>query len=253
VSNEAELAEDVEVGPFCLVEPGVRIGPGCRLDSHVTIKAGTTLGARNYVGQGAVLGGAPQDRRYAGEPTFVTIGDDNQIREYVTIHRATGEGKATRVGDRCFLMAFVHLGHNVTVHDDVTIANLVGVSGHVTIEEKVNIGGMTGIHQYVRIGRYAMVGGMSRIARDVPPFMLVEGVEQTVHDINAVGLRRMGVSPESRMALHKACKLLFKSQLGLSNAIATVRREVKMTPEVEEVIAFMERLYRGKSGRGDQP
>lgn len=231
----------------------MRIGPGCHLDSHVTIKSGTTLGARNFVGQGAVLGGAPQDRRYAGEPTSVTIGDDNQIREYVTIHRATGEGKATRVGDRCFLMAFVHLGHNVTVHNDVTIANLVGVSGHVTIEEKVNIGGMTGIHQYVRIGRYAMVGGMSRIARDVPPFMLVEGVEQTVHDINAVGLRRMGVSPESRMALHKACKLLFKSQLGLSSAIATVRREVKMTPEVEEVIAFMERLYRGKSGRGDQP
>jgi len=200
-----------------------------------------------------VLGGDPQDRRYAGEPTYVIIGDDNQIREYVTIHRATGEGKATRVGNRCFLMAFVHLGHNVTVHDDVTIANLVGVSGHVTIEEKVNIGGMAGIHQFVRIGRYAMVGGMSRIMRDVPPYMLVEGMDQRVHDINAVGLRRMGVSPESRLALHKACKLLFKSQLALANAIATVRREVKMTPEVEEVIAFMERLYRGKSGRGDQP
>lgn len=253
VSSRAELAEDVEVGPFCFIESGVQVGPGCRLDSHVTIKSGTTLGARNFVGQGAVLGGDPQDRRYAGEPTYVIIGDDNQIREYVTIHRATGEGKATRVGNRCFLMAFVHLGHNVTVHDDVTIANLVGVSGHVTIEEKVNIGGMAGIHQFVRIGRYAMVGGMSRIMRDVPPYMLVEGMDQRVHDINAVGLRRMGVSPESRLALHKACKLLFKSQLALANAIATVRREVKMTPEVEEVIAFMERLYRGKSGRGDQP
>lgn len=253
VSSRAELAEDVEVGPFCFIESGVQVGPGCRLDSHVTIKSGTTLGARNFVGQGAVLGGDPQDRRYAGEPTYVIIGDDNQIREYVTIHRATGEGKATRVGNRCFLMAFVHLGHNVTVHDDVTIANLVGVSGHVTIEEKVNIGGMAGIHQFVRIGRYAMIGGMSRILRDVPPYMLVEGMDQRVHDINAVGLRRMGVSPESRLALHKACKLLFKSQLALANAIATVRREVKMTPEVEEVIAFMERLYRGKSGRGDQP
>lgn len=252
VSSKAELAQDVEVGPFCFVEDGVAMGAGTVLESHVTVRSGTTIGQRNTIAQGAVIGGDPQDRKWAGEPTYLQIGDDNNIREYVTIHRATGEGNSTIVGNRCYFMAFVHLGHNVTVHDDVTMANSVGVSGHVTVEEMVNIGGMTGVHQFVRIGKLAMVGGMSRIVKDVPPFMLVEGLEQTVHDINAVGLRRIGVTQESRLALHKACKLLFKSQLGLSNAMGIVAREVKPCPEIDYLIWFLERLFRGKNGRGDQ-
>ncbi|MCW5939699.1 MAG: acyl-ACP--UDP-N-acetylglucosamine O-acyltransferase [Fimbriimonadaceae bacterium] len=252
VDKGARLGDRVQIGPYCIVESGVEIGEGTRLESHVTIKTNTTIGKRNIVAQGSVLGGDPQDRKFAGEPTYLVIGDDNAIREYVTIHRASGEGNATTVGDRNYLMAFVHLGHNVTVHDDVTIANSVGVSGHVTIEELVTIGGMTGIHQFVRIGKVAMIGGMSRIVRDVPPFMLVEGLEQTVHDINAVGLRRIGVTQESRLALHKACKLLFKSQLGLSNAIEIVRREVKDCYEMQYLLWFLERLFRGKNGRGDQ-
>ena len=252
VDRQAELADGVVVGPYCLVEAGVVLGEGCRLESHVTIRGNTTMGARNVVAQGAVLGGDPQDRKYAGEPTFLLIGDDNVFREYVTVHRATGEGKSTVVGNRCYLMAFVHLGHNVTLYDDVTMANGVGVSGHVTVEQMANVGGMTGLHQFVRIGKLAMVGGMSRIVRDVPPYTLVEGMEQQVHDINAVGLRRIGVGSEARLALHKAVKLLFKSQLGLTNAIETVRREVKLTPEVEELITFLERLPLGKNGRGDQ-
>lgn len=252
VESGAELESDVVVGPFCYVQAGAKIGSGSSLDSHVTIKGGTTIGKNNVFAQGSIIGGDPQDRKWQGEPTFLQIGDDNVVREYVTIHRATGEGKATTIGNRNYLMAFVHLGHNVCVMDDVTIANSVGVSGHVTIENMVNIGGLTGIHQFVRIGRLAMVGGMSRIVRDVPPFMLAGGADQTVHDINAVGLRRIGVTPESRRALHKACKLLFKSQLGLSNAIEIVNREVISTPEVTELLAFVERIFHGKNGRGDQ-
>ncbi len=252
VDSKAELAEDAEVGPFCYVQAGAAIGPGTKLESHVTIKGNTTLGARNVVAQGAILGGDPQDRKYKGEPTFLVIGDDNVFREYVTIHRASGEGKTTRVGDRNYLMAGCHLGHNVTLMNDITMANTVGVSGHATIEDFANIGGMVGVHQFVRIGKLAMVGGMSRIVKDVPPFMLVEGQEQTIFDINAVGLRRFGITQESRMALHKACKLLFKSQLGLTHAIEIVHREVKMTPEVQELLTFLERLFHGKSGRGDQ-
>lgn len=230
----------------------MRIGAGTRLESHVTVKSFSTLGKRNVIASGAVIGGDPQDRKYDGQETYLTIGDDNVVREYVTIHRATGEGNSTVVGDRNYLMAFVHLGHNVTLHNDITIANSVGVSGHVTIEDMVTIGGMTGIHQFVRIGKLAMVGGLSRIVRDVPPFMLVEGVDQAVRDINAVGLRRIGVTQESRLALHKACKLLFRSQLGLSNAMEIVRREVKDTEEVQYLLAFLERLFHGKMGRGDQ-
>lgn len=252
VDPGAQIGVDVEIGPFCYVERGVTLGDGTKLDSHVTVKGGTTLGKANFVGQGAIIGGDPQDRKYKGEPTFLTVGDDNVFREYVTIHRATGEGNSTIVGNRCYLMAFCHLGHNCHLMDDITMANQVGVSGHVTIESLANIGGMTGIHQFVRIGRVAMVGGMSRIVRDVPPFMLTEGMEQEVRDINAVGLRRIGVTPDARLALHKACKLMFKSQLGLTNAIATVRRELKITPEVEELITFIERIFQGKNGRGDQ-
>ncbi|MCO5296319.1 MAG: acyl-ACP--UDP-N-acetylglucosamine O-acyltransferase [Fimbriimonadaceae bacterium] len=251
VDPKSELDADVEVGPFCMVEAGARIGAGTVLESHVVVKGGTTLGKENFVAQGSVLGGDPQDRKYGGEPTFLEIGDHNVFREYVTIHRATGEGRSTVVGNNCFLMAYCHLGHNVTIHDQVTMANSCGVSGHVTIEEMVTIGGMCGIHQFVRVGKLAMVGGFSKIVRDVPPYTLVDGGE--VRDINAVGLRRIGVTSQSRLALHKAVKLLFKSQLGLTNALETVRREVPSTEEVEYMLAFQERVFRGKNGRGDQP
>jgi len=251
VDPKADLAEDVEVGPFCYVEAGTVIGAGTRLDSHATIKAGTTLGEGNYVGQGAVLGGDPQDRKFGAESTFVRIGDRNVFREYVTVHRATGEGNATVIGDDNFIMAYCHLGHNVTVHNFVTIANSAAIAGHVTLEDLVNIGGIVGVHQFTRIGKAAMIAGMSRVTRDVPPFMVVGG-EDEVHDINAIGLRRIGVTPQARLALHKACKLLFKSQLGLTNAMDIVRREVAITDEVAYLLAFEERRFRGKNGRGDQ-
>ena len=252
VDSSAELADDVLVGPFCNIEGNVQIGPGCILDSHVTIKSGTSLGSNNYMAQGVVLGGDPQDRKYKGEPTFLRIENDNVFREYVTIHRATGEGNATYVGNDNFLMANVHLGHNVVIHDHITIANNTGISGHVTIEDLVTVGGMTGIHQFVRVGTVAMVGGFMRVTRDIPPYMLVSGAEEEVRDINAIGLRRLGITPQSRMALHKACKLLFKSQLGLTNAIEIVRREVTITPEVENLVAYEERRTKGKNGRQDQ-
>lgn len=210
------------------------------------------MGSNNVVAQGSVLGGDPQDRKYHGEPTYLKIGDDNVFREYVTIHRATGEGNYTTVGNGNFIMASCHLGHNVTFHNNITVANTVGISGHVTVEDLVTIGGMAGVHQFVRIGKVAMVGGMSRVTIDVPPYMLVEGQDLEVHDINAIGLRRMGITSQSRLALHKACKLLYKSQLGMRHAMETVEREVPMTDEIEYLLAFEERRFKGKNGRGDQ-
>lgn len=253
VDAQAQIADDAVIGPFCHIEGGVVIGPGCILDSHVTIKRGTTLGSNNTVAQGAVLGGDPQDRKYQGEATYLEIGNNNVIREYVTIHRASKEGQFTRVANDCYLMAFVHLGHDCQIHDHVTITNSVGISGHCTIEELVTIGGVAALHQWVRVGKVAMIGGMSRISQDVPPFMITEGHDPSVRDINAIGLRRYGVTAESRLALHKACKLIYKSQLGLTNALETVRREVIMTPEVEYLVKFEERRFHGKHGRGDQP
>jgi len=168
VDPKAELADDVEVGPFCIVESDVVIGAGSKLESHVVIKSGTSLGSNNILAQGVVLGGDPQDRKYQGEPTFLKIGDGNMIREYVTIHRATGEGRSTVIGNDCYIMAYSHFGHNCVVHDHVTVANLAAVSGHVTIEELVTIGGMVGIHQWVRVGKVAdaLVVPPSALQRD---------------------------------------------------------------------------------------
>jgi UDP-N-acetylglucosamine acyltransferase len=253
VDPDAELADDVEIGPFCNVEGQVKIGKGTVLDSHVTIKEYTTLGENNFIGQGTVLGGIPQDRKYKQERSFLEIGNENVIREYVTVHRASGAELVTRIGNDNLVMAYVHFGHNVTLHDHITVANGVNLAGHVTVEDHAVIGGLTGIHQFTRIGKVAMVGAMSRINRDPPPFIITEGVEGEVLDINAVGLRRYGITSESRMALHKACKLLFKSQIGTRHAMEIVRREVPLTAEVKYLLEFEERRANGKSGRGDQP
>ncbi len=254
VDPQAELADDVTVGPFTYIQAGVRIGRGCHIDSHVTIKTGTIMGEENYVGQGTVLGGDPQDRKYGEDMnTFLVIGDRNVIREYCTIHRATGDGKKTTIGSDNYIMAYTHIGHNGSIGNFVTLANNVGLAGHVTIEDYVTFGGMVGVHQFCRIGKSAMVGAMSGVGRDVPPFTVAAGRDLVVLDINAIGLRRIGITQEARLAIHKAVKLLFKSELGLTKAIETVRREVQMTPEVEYLLAFEERRFKGKNGRGDQP
>lgn len=253
IDPKAELGEDVEVGPYAIIEADVAIGARTRIDGHAVVRSGTIMGTDNYVGIGCVLGGDPQDHSFKGEPTFLRIGDQNVFREYVTVHRASGEGKSTVVGNQNLIMAYTHLGHNVTIGSGVNIANNVGISGHVTIEDMANLGGMTGIHQYVRIGKVAMLGGMTRTVRDVPPFMTSSGMEQEVHDINAVGLRRLGVSPQERMALHRACKLLYRSQLGLSNAMDLVRQEVPLTEQVQYLLDFELHRFNGKHGRGDQP
>jgi UDP-N-acetylglucosamine acyltransferase len=253
VDSQAELDDDVVVGPFCNVEAGVTISAGTVLDSHVTVKSFTTLGKNNFIGQGAVLGGIPQDRKFKGECSYLKIGDENVIREYVTIHRASGNELVTVIGNDNLIMAYAHFGHNVVLHSHITIANGVNLAGHVTVEDHAVIGGLTGIHQFTRIGKVAMVGAMSRINRDPPPFIITEGVEGEVLDINAVGLRRYGITSESRMALHKACKLLYKSQIGLRHAMEIVKREVPLTAEVKYLLEFEERRANGKNGRGDQP
>lgn len=254
VSPKAQIGEGSKIGPFCNVEAGVVLGSDCVLDSHVTIKGGTTAGNNNLFYQGSVIGGDPQDTKFHGEPTFLTIGNNNTFREYVTVNRATGEGNSTVIGNNCFIMTYTHMGHNVILQDNVTITNSSNLAGHVTVEEWAYIGGMVGVHQFVRIGKACMIGGYSKIVRDVPPFMLVDSSEdEFVRDINAVGLRRRGIETESRQALHKACKLIYKSQLSLSNALEIVRREVQQTDEVLYLLAFEERRYRGKNGRGDQP
>lgn len=209
ISPRAELDENVTVGPYVVIESDVRIGEGCEIGSHAVVKSYTTMGRGNRVAEHAVLGGLPQDVKFKQEQSRLVIGDDNLIREFVTIHRASGAGEATRVGSRNFLMIGVHVAHNCSIGDDNIFANEVALAGHITVEDHVFLSNNVGCHQFVRLGRYAMVGGKSKIVQDVLPFFTTDGNPARVRGLNSVGLRRGGFTTDDRRALRRAYGLLF--------------------------------------------
>ncbi len=209
----------MKVGAYAVIGEQVTIGPGTIIDSHVVIEGPTEIGAENHIFSGAVIGTEPQDLKYDGSPSRVKIGDHNRIREYVTINRATGQGEVTVVGNHNLLMAYVHVAHNCVIEDGVVIANAVSLAGHVHVESRATIGGVLGVHQFVHIGSHSMLGGMSRIDRDVPPFMLVEGNPARVRTLNLIGLRRAGIIGQEMTQLKKAFRLLYRSGHTISDAL----------------------------------
>jgi UDP-N-acetylglucosamine acyltransferase len=243
ISPRASLAPDVRVGPYAVVEDDVKIGAGCEIGAHAVVKRFTTLGERNRVSEHATLGGEPQDVKFKGEPSALLVGDDNLVREYVTIHRASGEGGVTRVGSRNFLMVGTHIAHNCEVGDDNTFANGAALAGHVLVEDHVFLSSNVGAHQFVRFGRYAMVGGKSKIVQDVLPFFTTDGNPPRVRGLNAIGLRRGGFSPAARTALKRAYQLLFRTRLPLARAL-TALEELD-----DELVAHLAAFIRG-SQRG---
>jgi UDP-N-acetylglucosamine acyltransferase len=224
IHPDAELHPSVQVAPYAVIGPQVRIGPETQIGAHVVLDGRLEIGARNRIFPGAAIGLEPQDLKYDGSANLVKIGDDNQIREYVTINRATRAEEMTVIGDRNLIMAYVHVGHNCVIENNVIISNAVSLSGHVRIESKARISGVLGVHQFVQIGRLAMVAGMSRIERDVPPFMLVEGNPCRVRALNQVGLKRAGFDEgsEELTSLKKAFKVLYRSGLALTEAISAL-------------------------------
>ncbi len=219
IDPKANLAPDVQVGPLCFIGPDVTLGRGTRLVSHVVILGPTTLGEHNIVWPHAVLGGDPQDLKYRGEDSRLVIGDHNQIREAVTIHRGTANDQAlTKVGSHNLLMAYTHIAHDCMVGDHVILANGVGLAGHVVVEDHASIGAETGVHHFITIGGYAYVGGMSRLVRDVPPYMIVEGNPARVRGVNTIGLSRHGFTPDTVTRLEDAWKRLFKKTSESSGA-----------------------------------
>ncbi len=217
----AQLHPTVQVGPYAVVGNEVTVGFETVIGAHVVLEGPTNIGARNKIFPHAVIGSEPQDLKYNGAASWVKIGDGNRIREYVTINRATGENEATLVGNNNLLMAYVHVAHNCVIEDSVVISNALAMAGHVHIESQAVIGGAVGIHQFVHIGRLAMVGGMSRIDRDVPPYMLVEGSPARVRSLNLVGLKRAGILEEGLtfQTLKKAFRILYRSGLPLNQAL----------------------------------
>lgn len=249
----AKIDPTATIGPHCVIGEGTEIGPGVTLSSQVTIVGWTSIGADCEVSPGAVLGGPPQARRYAGEKTFLRIGERNQIREFVTIHRSTQEGQATEIGNDNLLMAYSHVGHDCRIGSQVLIANNAGLSGHSVVEDYVNVGGFVGFHQYVTIGRLAMLSGYSKINMDVPPYALADGIPARVRGVNTVGLRRQGLSPEVREYIKQALKILYMSGLSMSNGVERVKRELPSVPEVEAILEFVENVRKGYAGRARDP
>lgn len=223
IHPRAELHPTVQIGAYAVIGERVKVGPGTVIGHHAVIEGWTEIGARNQIFPGAAIGLEPQDLKYDGSSSMVKIGDDNLIREYVTINRATGAGEATVIGDRNLLMAYVHVGHNCSIADRVIISNGTALAGHIRIESRATISGVLGVHQFVHIGQLAMVGGMSRINRDVPPYMLVEGNPARVRALNKVGLQRAGLvtleNGQAMQALKKAFRILYRSGLTLNEAL----------------------------------
>ena len=243
VSPGARLAPGVQVGPYAVIEDEVEVAAGCEIRAHAVIKRFTSLGHRNRIHEHAVLGGEPQDVKFKGEQSGLVVGDDNLIRAYVTINRASGEGETTRVGSRNFLMVGVHIAHNCTVGDDNIFANGAALAGHIAVEDHVFLSNNVGCHQFVRLGRYAMVGGKSKIVQDVPPFFITDGNPPRVRGLNSVGLRRAGFSAMERSALKAAYQLLFRSALPLPEALDEMAR--LQDPNVDHLINFIRSSPRG--------
>lgn len=243
VRPRAQLAPDVIIGPYVVIEDDVSIGAGCEINAHAVVKRFTSLGERNRVYEHATLGGEPQDVKFKGEASRLIIGDDNLIRESVTIHRANGEGEVTRVGSRNFLMIGVHIAHNCEIGDDNIFANGAALAGYITVEDHVFLSNNVGAHQFVRMGRYAMVGGKSKIVQDVLPFLTTDGNPPRVRGLNTVGLRRAGFTTEERRALKRAYQLLFRSGLSLEEALR------EMSQLADDNVAHLINFIRG-SQRG---
>ena len=220
VHPQAELHPTVRVAPYAIIGAEVTIGANTTIGSHVVIDGCTSIGENNQIFPGAAIGLDPQDLKYQGANSKVIIGDRNRIREYVTINKATKAAEATVIGNDNLLMAYSHVAHNCIIENEVIIANNVAMAGHVTIESQAVISGILGIHQFVHIGRMAMVGGMSRINRDVPPYLLVEGNPARVRSLNLVGLKRRGFSADEIKQLKQAFRLLYRENLPLEKAIA---------------------------------
>lgn len=227
IDKKAELDNDVEVGPYSIIYENVKIGKGTRISSH------------------SVIGSPSQDLKYKGEKTFVHIGKGTDIREFVTINRATGEGGKTVVGDNCLLMAYTHIAHNCVVGNGVVIANCGTLAGHVEIQDNAIIGGLVAIHQFCRIGALSLIGGCSKVVQDVPPYMIADGHPAKVYTINSVGLQRKGVKAETRNNLKSSIKIIYNKGLSTKSAVEKIKKEISPSKEISHLIEFITSSKRG--------
>jgi UDP-N-acetylglucosamine acyltransferase len=245
VEDGAQLAEDVHVGPFCVIGAQVRIGAATKLISHVSVAGRTEIGGECTIHPFATIGGPPQDISYRGEDTACVIGDGNTIREYVTINRASTKADGvTRIGNSNFIMAYAHIAHDCMVGSNVTMANGANLAGHVHVDNYASIMGLSAVHQFARVGKYAYVGGITGVPNDIPPFVMAAGSRAKLYGLNVVGLERRGFSKEEIAELKRAYRFLFRSALSLKDALQTIEEQLE-GPHIQELVTFIRSSERG--------
>lgn len=246
INPAAQLAADVSVGPYSIIGADVTIGAGTDIGPHVVINGPADIGRENRIFQFASIGDEPQDKKYAGEPTRLEIGDRNTIREFVTINRGTTQDEGvTRIGDDNWIMAYVHIAHDCQVGNQTIFANNASLAGHVSVGDYAILGGFTLIHQFCSIGAHSLSAFGSGISKDVPPYVTVGGSPARAHGLNMEGLRRRGFSDDSRKALRRAYRTLYRESLSLQDALAALREQEKTCAEITILVRFLEQQNRG--------
>jgi UDP-N-acetylglucosamine acyltransferase len=244
VSSEATLGSDVTIGPFSIIEPHVTIGDGCVLESRVVVKSGTTLGKNNHIFEGTVLGGSPQHVRPPQHQGGLTIGNNNTIRENVTVHRALHDGGMTSIGNDNLVMVGAHIAHDCRIGNSTIFANNSLLAGHVTVEDRAYVSGSVGVHQFCRIGKLAMVGGHARVVQDVPPYVTVDGNSGLIVGLNLVGLRRNGFTSAEITELKAAYRVIYRSGLMWQQVLTELKKQFTNGPAA----LFYEFLSQGTRG-----
>src|SRR2546427_7127315 len=245
VDPGAQIGARTMIGPYCVIGPNVVLGQSCWLQHHVTLAAPMRTGAKNKFYAYCSIGQQTQDLKYAGEPTYLEISDENTFREFVTVNRSTTSDGKTRVGSRGNFLAYSHIGHDCTVGDEVVFSNNGTLAGHVQVGNHAMIGGLTAVHQFCRIGRFAITGGCSKIVQDVPPFMIADGNPAEIRGVNLVGLERKNFLPESVKLIKEAFRLIYRSKYNRRQAIEAMQKELPQTEEITEIIQFIEQSERG--------
>jgi len=245
VDPGATIGAGTIVGPYCVIHADVVLGANCRLQHHVTLCGPMRAGAQNKFYAYCSIGQQTQDLKYAGEPTYLEIGDENTFREFVTVNRSTTSDGKTRIGSRGNFLAYSHIGHDCVVGNEVVFSNNGTLAGHVQVGDNAVMGGLTAVHQFCRIGRFAITGGCSKIVQDIPPFMIADGNPAEIRGVNLVGLERKNYPPESVKLIKEAFRLIYRSKYNTGQALEAVRKELPQSDDIREIAEFIEKTERG--------
>lgn len=245
IGKEVELGEGIEIGPYSILQGKIKVGDYTKVGAFAVMEGRVKVGSYCNIGHHVVIGTPPQDLSYRGEETQVIIGDRTTLREFVTVHRATGEGKVTSIGDDCFIMAFCHIAHNCHLGNGITMANNSALTGHVEVEDFATLSGWVGVHQFVRLGKLVMIGGLSKVVMDIPPYTLADGHPARLFGLNVVGMKRRGIEKEKREQIHQIYRLLYHSNLPRSQALQKLKSSSFDPQLIEEIVGFWEKSKRG--------